>query len=52
MRVSESAGCKAFPGAGAQHVNKAIPHPKVAPERVSILLIFESAPAHSTDHYD
>ena len=51
MRVNESAGCKAFPGAGAQHVNDLVPHPEVAPERVSILLISESAPADPTDPY-
>lgn len=52
MRVSESAGCKAFPDVGAQHLHGLVPHPEVAPERVSILLISEPAPADPTDHYD
>ena len=54
MRVNESAGCKAFLCAGAQHANHLLPNPniEVAPERVSILLISESAPADPTDHYD
>jgi hypothetical protein len=51
MRVSNSAGCKAFPGAGAQHVNDLVPRPGAAPERVSILLISESVPADPTDYY-
>jgi len=52
MRVHESAGCKAFLCAGAHHVNNLIPHPEVAPVRVSILLVSESASADPPDHYD
>ena len=50
-RVNESVSCKTFPCAGAQHANYLLPNIEVAPERVSILLISESAPADSTDHY-
>jgi hypothetical protein len=52
MRVHESAGCKAFLCAGAQHANYLLPNIEVAPERVSSLLISESAPADPPDHYD
>lgn len=51
MRVSECVGCKAFPCTDVKHESYVIPGVEVAPERVSILLISEAAPADPADHY-
>lgn len=51
MRVNECVSCKAFPCTDVQHASYLIPSVEVAPERISILLISESAPADPTDHY-
>jgi hypothetical protein len=48
MRVTESAGSTTFLCAGAQHDNNLIPHSEVTPQRVSVLLNSEPAPAGPT----
>jgi uracil-DNA glycosylase len=51
MRVSECVGCKAFPCADVKHESYLIPSIELAPERVSVILISEAAPADPADHY-
>lgn len=51
MRVSECVSCQAFPCTDVQHASYLIPDVEVAPERVAVLLISESAPANPADHY-
>jgi uracil-DNA glycosylase len=51
MRISECVGCKAFPCADVKHESYVIPSVELDPERISILLISEAAPADPADHY-
>ncbi len=51
MRVSEWVSCQAFPCTDVRHACYVIPDVDVEPNRVSILLISEAAPADPADHY-
>jgi len=51
MRVNEWIGCKTFPCTDVKHASYLIPDVEVDPERISILLISEAAPADPADHY-
>lgn len=52
MRVKDHVGCRAFPCTDVNHASYAIPNAAVAPERISIILISEAAPADPADGYD
>ena len=51
MRVSEFVGCKAFPCADVKHACFLIPGVDVNPERISVVMISEAAPADPADYY-
>jgi uracil-DNA glycosylase len=51
MRISECVGCKTFPCTDVKHESYVIPNIELDPERVSIILISEAAPADPADHY-
>jgi uracil-DNA glycosylase len=51
MRVSERVGCQDFPCADVKHECYVVPNVDVAPERISIILISEAAPASPADYY-
>jgi uracil-DNA glycosylase len=51
MRVSECVSCQAFPCTHVRHAGYVIPDVEVDPNRVSVLLISEAAPADPADHY-
>jgi len=51
MRVSERVGCQDFPCADVKHECYVVPNIDVAPERISIILISEAAPASPADYY-
>lgn len=51
MRVSERVGCQDFPCADVKHECYIVPNVDVAPERISIILISEAAPASPADYY-
>jgi uracil-DNA glycosylase len=51
MRISECVGCKTFPCTDVKHESYVIPSVELDPERISIILISEAAPADPADHY-
>jgi uracil-DNA glycosylase len=51
MRISECVGCKTFPCADVKHENYVIPDIELEPERISVILISEAAPADPADGY-
>ena len=51
MRVSERIGCKGFPCGDVRHECCVVPDAHVEPQKVSIVLISESAPANPADFY-
>jgi len=51
LRISDCVGCKAFPCTDVKHESYVIPDVELAPERISIILISEAAPADPADHY-
>ncbi len=51
MRVNQCVGCKAFPCKDVNHKGYILPDIDLKPERVSIILISEAAPADKKDYY-
>jgi len=51
MRVSELIGCQDFPCADVRHECYVVPNADVDPEKISIILISEAAPADPADYY-
>jgi len=51
MRVTEQIQCDGFPCAGVNHDCYVVPDVDLDPEKVSIVLISEAAPADPNDHY-
>ena len=51
MNVSQCVGCKTFPCLDVDHAAYQIPAIALQPERVSIILISEAAPANPEDYY-
>src|SRR5574342_591429 len=51
MRVSSCVGCKAFPCKDVNHKGYILPEVDLKPEKVSIILISEAAPADKRDYY-
>jgi uracil-DNA glycosylase len=51
MRVSDCVGCTVFPCADVRHESYVAPDVELDPERVSVILISEAAPADPVDHY-
>jgi uracil-DNA glycosylase len=51
MRVSECVGCKVFPCVDVKHDGYILPDVDVKPDRVSIVMISEAAPADPDDYY-
>jgi uracil-DNA glycosylase len=51
MRVNEFVRCETFPCDDVEHRCYIIPNVDVKPERVSIMMISEAAPADSADYY-
>jgi uracil-DNA glycosylase len=51
MRISDCVGCKTFPCTDVKHESYVIPGVELAPERISVILISEAAPADPADHY-
>jgi uracil-DNA glycosylase len=51
MRINELVGCQDFPCADVKHECYVVPNVDVAPERISIILISEAAPASPADYY-
>ncbi len=51
MKVNECIGCTAFPCADVQQKSYVVPDIDVKPEKISIVLISEAAPASAGDYY-
>lgn len=51
MRVSSFVQCERFPCADVRHESYIVPDIELEPDRVSIVLISEGAPANPADHY-
>jgi uracil-DNA glycosylase len=51
MRISKRVQCKEFPCADVRHDCYRVPEIDVKPERISIVLISEAAPAEPRDYY-
>jgi uracil-DNA glycosylase len=51
MRVSEFVGCQDFPCADVKHEGYVVPNVNVDPQKISIILISEAAPASPDDYY-
>ena len=51
MRVSEYVGCEGFPCADVRHECYLVPGIDLQPEKVSIVMISEAAPADPKDYY-
>lgn len=51
MRVSKCVGCTAFPCRDVQHKCYLIPDIDVKPEKISVVLVSEAAPASPSDYY-
>ena len=51
MQVSECIGCTAFPCKDVVHECYLIPDIDVVPERISLIMISEAAPASSSDYF-
>ena len=51
MRVSKRVQCKQFPCADVRHAAYNVPGLDVKPERISIVLVSEAAPADPNDYY-
>ena len=51
MRISECVGCKTFPCSDVRHAGYIVPGIEIDPQKISILLISESAPADLGDDY-
>ncbi len=51
MRVNEFIGCSAFPCVDVRHECYMIPNVDVKPEKISIVMISEAAPADPGDYY-
>ena len=51
MRVSDHVGCKGFPCADVNHACYVIPDVDVKPDRITIVMISEAAPADVNDYY-
>jgi uracil-DNA glycosylase len=51
MQASKCVGCKAFPCTDVDKRAYVIPEIEVKPDRISIIVISESAPAHPADYY-
>lgn len=51
MKVSKCIGCKAFPCKDVQHKCFLVPNIDVKPEKISVVMISEAAPASPSDYY-
>lgn len=51
MRVNQCIGCKNFPCSDVRHDCYLIPDVEIQPEKVSVVLISEAAPADPADYY-
>ena len=51
MRISQSIGCEKFPCPDVRHECYVLPDIDVQPEKISIVLISEAAPANPADYY-
>ena len=51
MKVSDCVGCAEFPCADVRHECYLVPNIEVNPEKISIILISEAAPADPDDYY-
>ncbi len=51
MRTNQCIGCKAFPCTDVRHEGYVVPDIDLDPERISIALISEAAPAAASDYY-
>ncbi len=51
MRTNQCIGCKGFPCTDVRHEGYAVPDVDLDPEKISIVLISEAAPAAASDYY-
>ncbi len=51
MKASDIIGCRSFPCDDVKHENYILPETDIIPEKVSIIMISEAAPAELKDYY-